>query len=156
MAHKHYLHHLTVVVPDLDAALESFAPFDPDPERHTLESTGIEIGVVRIGPTEIHLIHPLREDSIPAQHLREQGSPFVHHIGVGIDSIDEEMKRLEQAGMPALSEPQLTAPGLREVFVRFPRATGLELQLVEDRREGKVDLIDEGVLDAVSSVRERA
>lgn len=156
MSTRHYLHHLTVVVPDLEAALESFLPFDPEPELHRLESTGIEIGVVRIGPTEIHLIHPLREDSIPAQDLKAHGGPFVHHIGVGIESIDEEMERLRGLGMPPLSEPQLTAPGLREVFVRFPKATGLDLQLVEDRREGKVDLIDEGVLDAVSSVRERA
>jgi len=156
MERRHYLHHLTVVVPDLDAALASFAPFDPEPERHRLESTGIEIGVVRIGPTEIHLIHPLRDDTLPARQLREKGGPFVHHIGVGIESIDEEMKRLAEAGMPALSEPQITAPGLREVFVRFPRGTGLELQLVEDRRDGKVELIDDGVLDAIESVLERA
>ena len=153
---KHYLHHLTVVVPDLEAALESFKAIDPEPERHRLEATGIEIGVVRIGPTEIHIIHPLREDSIPARHLAERGGPFVHHIGVGVESLDEEMERLSKEGMPPLSDPQLTAPGLREVFVKFPNATGLDLQLVEDRREGKVDLIDEGVLDAVKSIRERA
>ena len=112
--------------------------------------------MVRIGTTEIHIIHPLREDSIPARHLAERGGPFVHHIGVGVESLDEEMERLSKEGMPPLSEPQLTAPGLREVFVKFPNATGLDLQLVEDRREGKVDLIDEGVLDAVKSIRERA
>lgn len=154
MKHKHTLHHLTIVVPDLEAALASFRPFDPEPERHLLESTGIEIGVVRIGPTELHLIHPLRDDAMPAKDLAAKGGPFVHHIGVGVESIDDEMERLAGLGMPPVSEPQLTAPGLREVFVQFPSdATGVEIQLVEDKQTGKTQLIDEGVSDAIRSVR---
>lgn len=148
---KHDLHHLAILVPDLDAAISSFAPFDSNPERHKLQAAGLEIGVVRLGTVELHLICPTDEEGEVARLVKERG-PFVHHLGVGIDSIEDEMKRLATEGMPPVSDPQLTAEGLREVFVQFPPATGVALQLVEDKRDGDVGLIDGGVADAVRSV----
>lgn len=148
---RNQLHHLAILVPDLDASLSSFAPFDPNPERHLLEGAGLEIGVVRLGTVEIHLIRPTREDHEVARLLAERG-PFVHHIGVETESIEEEMRRLEERGMGPVSAPQRTAPGLLEVFVRFPPSSGIAVQLVEDRREGATELLDGGVADAVRSV----
>lgn len=150
---KHQLHHLAILVEDLDASLASFSPFDTSPERHLLEQAGLEIGVVRIGGVELHLIRPLRPDSPVAKLLKERG-PFVHHVGVEVASIQEEMERLRKEGMPPKGEPQRTAPGLLEVFIDFPGASGVEVQLVEDRREGETRLLDGGVADAVNSVME--
>ena len=121
------IHHIAVVVADLDQAL----PFWRDAlglaeiERHRVASENVEVAFLR--PPEDHstieLIEPLAEDTALARQLQRPGSRL-HHLCLQVNDLDERLARLRAAGIALINEePRELADGTRYAFIH-PRSTG--------------------------------
>lgn len=52
-------------------------------------------------------------------------------VGIGVEDLDEAMKKMEQAGYPLLRGPIAPAPGVRFSFYHDP--DGVEIELIEQK-----------------------
>ena len=57
----------------------------------------------QFGTIEIEYIVPLKGRNIWQDHLNEYGESL-HHIQIAVDDSDEEMRRLNELGIPAIQE----------------------------------------------------
>jgi methylmalonyl-CoA/ethylmalonyl-CoA epimerase len=129
------IHHIAVVVRDLDAALDLYrnALGLEMSERRQVPEEGVEIAFLPAGEGEIELLRPLDEKSGVARFLEKHGEGL-HHICLAVDDVEAAMERLQAAGAQLLSdEPRVDAHGTRYVFVHPKSAHGVLLELYESR-----------------------
>ena len=127
------IHHVAVVVRDLDQALAFYrdALGLEVADRRRVEEEGVEIAFLPTGEAEIELLEPLTEEGGVARFLEKRGEGL-HHVCLEIDDIEAAMDRLEAAGALVLSEePQVSADGTRYVFVHPKSAHGVLLELYQ-------------------------
>jgi methylmalonyl-CoA/ethylmalonyl-CoA epimerase len=94
------VHHVAVVVRDLDAALGFY--------RDTLgleldlvmpiETDGVRIAFLPVGESSIELVEPTRKDTGVARFLESRGEGF-HHVCLEVDDIAAELRRLADRGV---------------------------------------------------------
>lgn len=128
------IHHIAVVVHDLDEALNFYrdALGLEMTERREAPEEGVEIAFLPAGEGEIELLRPLDEESGVARFLAKRGEGL-HHICLAVDDIEAAMKRLRAAGAELLSdEPRRHADGTRYVFIHPKSAHGVLLELYEE------------------------
>jgi methylmalonyl-CoA epimerase len=132
---KKTIHHIAIVVQDLDAALALYR------DGLGLEVTGrreipeesVEIAFLPTGEGEIELLQPLDEESGVARFLAKRGEGL-HHVCLAVEDVEAEMERLRSAGAQLLSEePRVNAQGTRYVFVHPKSAHGVLLELYEEK-----------------------
>jgi len=93
--HPGRIHHVAVVVRDLDVALA----FYRDTLRLELdvvmpiESDGVKIGFLPVGESSIELVQPTRDDTGVARFLANKGEGF-HHVCLEVDDLAAELTRL--------------------------------------------------------------
>jgi len=129
------IHHIAVVVRDLDAALDLYrdALGLEMSERRQVPEEGVEIAFLPAGEGEIELLRPLDEESGVARFLEKRGEGL-HHVCLAVDDVEAAMERLQAAGAQLLSdEPRVDAHGTRYVFVHPKSAHGVLLELYESR-----------------------
>jgi methylmalonyl-CoA epimerase len=129
------IHHVAVVVHDLDQALVFYrdALGLEVADRRPVPEEGVEIAFLPMGEAEIELLQPLTEEGGVARFLEKRGEGL-HHICLALDDIDTAMDRLESAGAHVLSEePQVGADGTRYVFVHPESTHGVLVELYEAR-----------------------
>jgi len=127
------IHHVAVVVRDLDEALAFYrdALGLEVADRRQVEEEGVEIAFLPIGEAEIELLEPLTEEGGVARFLEKRGEGL-HHICLATGDIQAAMDRLEDAGARVLSEePQVGADGTRYVFVHPKSAHGVLIELYQ-------------------------
>jgi len=130
---KPFIHHIAVVVRDLDASLALYR----DglglnvAERREVPEEGVEIARLPTGAGEIELLRPLDRESSVARFLERRGEGL-HHVCLAVDDIEAAMARLRAAGARLLSkEPRVGAHGVRYAFVHPRSAHGVLLELYE-------------------------
>jgi len=127
------IHHVAVVVRDLDQALAFYRDTLglEMADRRRVEEEGVEIAFLPTGEAEIELLEPLTEEGGVARFLEKRGEGL-HHVCLQIDDIEAAMDRLEAAGARVLSEePQVSADGTRYVFVHPKSAHGVLIELYQ-------------------------
>jgi methylmalonyl-CoA epimerase len=127
------LHHVAVVVRDLDQALGFYRDTLglEVADRRRVEEEGVEIAFLPTGEAEIELLEPLTGEGGVARFLEKRGEGL-HHVCLEIDDIEAAMDRLEAAGTRVLSEePQVSADGTRYVFVHPESAHGVLIELYQ-------------------------
>jgi len=90
MAKPHAIHHITIVVKDLDAAVSRYRlalGFDEE-IRGDLPERGVRTARFLLGESWLVLVQPSREDSVPGRHLREHGEG-VFLVSLAVDDLDE-------------------------------------------------------------------
>ncbi|MGA0025688.1 MAG: methylmalonyl-CoA epimerase [Burkholderiales bacterium] len=134
------LSHVSIVVPDLTAALEKL--------RATYGLTGGEIKVnaeqgvrmtyIDLGNAKIELMEPSRPDSPVAKFLERNPRGGIHHFSLGVDSIEQTTKELTAAGAQVLGggKLQLNVHGERIAFVHPKDFLGALVELEEHKQEG--------------------
>ncbi len=93
------VHHITLLVHDLDAAVDRFQKvfgFEA-PIREDLIDRGVRGARFPVGETWLALVEPTREDSVPGRHLREHGEG-VFLVSLGVDDLDAAVSSVESAG----------------------------------------------------------
>jgi catechol 2,3-dioxygenase-like lactoylglutathione lyase family enzyme len=73
---------------------------------------------------------PVRiSDSTGADQALEKSGPHIglHHLGLGVENLDEAVADLKSHGVEFVVEPHRTRPGIRVAFIRAPENVLIEL-----------------------------
>jgi methylmalonyl-CoA epimerase len=127
------IHHVAIVVRDLDEALVFYRDTLglEVTERGEVPEEGVEIAFLPTSEGEIELLQPLDEESGVARFLEKRGEGL-HHICLTVEDVEATLERLRAAGARLLSEePRVNARGARYVFVHPRSAHGVLLELYE-------------------------
>lgn len=119
------LHHVAIVVDDLDKAVGFWRdamglPLDKT-EENDLEE--VRIAFLPVGDSEIELLEPTTADSGIAKYIAKKGAGM-HHLCFAVNDIEAAMQRIVDNGAELINEtPRTRDDGTRYAFVH-PKSTG--------------------------------
>lgn len=131
------LHHVGIVVADLDAAMARQAALGfGDAERMELPTQRVIVATFRAGPGYLELIQPTDPDGPIARYLSKRGEGL-HHVAYGVPDLPAVLRRLAAAGVRLIDEaPRDGAHGWRIAFVHPESCNGVLTELVETPEDG--------------------
>ena len=127
------IHHIAIVVRDLDAALALYRDTLglEMTERRKAPEEGVEIAFLPAGDGDIELLCPMDAESGVARFLEKRGEGL-HHVCLAVEDVEAAMERLRESGGQLLSEePRVNEHGTRYVFVHPKSTHGVLLELYE-------------------------
>ena len=132
------LSHVSIVVPDLDAAARELAA------KYGLEigaikvneQQGVRMAYVELANAKIELMEPSRADSPIAKFLERNPNGGIHHFSLGVDAIETATADMQGKGVRVLGDgqPQFNVHGERIAFVHPKDFLGALVELEEHRR----------------------
>ncbi|MCC6313155.1 MAG: methylmalonyl-CoA epimerase [Thermomicrobiales bacterium] len=126
------LHHVAVVVADLDAAVAHYAALGfGTGERFAIAEQAVEVVTFRAGLGYVEVICPTDPDGPIARFLAKRGEGM-HHVAYRVDDLADTLGRLAAAGVRLIDrEPRSGAYGWRIAFVHPESCAGVLTELVE-------------------------
>ncbi len=129
------LSHVSIVVPDLDAAARRLRDVFglPVGEALTNAEQGVRLAYVELGNARIELMEPSRPDSPVAKFLERNPKGGIHHVSFGVDAMDATAEKLREKGVRILGDgkPQYSVSGERIAFVHPADFLGVLVELEE-------------------------
>jgi methylmalonyl-CoA/ethylmalonyl-CoA epimerase len=129
------LSHVSIVVPDLTAALEKMrATYGLTAgEIKVNDEQGVRMTYIDLGNAKIELMEPSRPDSPIAKFLERNPKGGIHHFCLGVDSVEQTTNTLTAAGVQVLGagKVQLNVHGERIAFVHPKDFLGALIELEE-------------------------
>lgn len=127
------LHHVAVVVANLDEALARYRTLGfSGGERFVLAEQAVEVATLRSGTGWIELIRPMDPDGPIARYLAKRGEG-VHHVAYAVSDLQASLNELEAAGIRLIdAAPRIGAHGWRIAFVHPESCAGVLTELVEE------------------------
>lgn len=127
--------HVSIVVPDLDAAaraLEQKYGLKIGPIAVNAEQ-GVRMAYVEFPNAKIELMEPSRPDSPVMKFLEKNPHGGIHHFCLGVDSVEATGAALGKAGVRVLGDgkKQLNVHGERIAFVHPKDFLGALVELEE-------------------------
>ena len=130
------LSHVSIVVPDLAAALEKLRVLYglTAGTIKVNEEQGVRMTYIDLGNAKIELMEPSRPDSPVAKFLERNPKGGIHHFCLGVDSVEQTTKELSAAGAQVLGagKVQLNVHGERIAFVHPKDFLGALIELEEN------------------------
>lgn len=130
------LSHVSIVVPDLAAALEKLrATYGLTAGTIKVnEEQGVRMTYIDLGNAKIELMEPSRPDSPVAKFLERNPRGGIHHFCLGVDSVEQTTTALTAAGVQVLGagKVQLNVHGERIAFVHPKDFLGALIELEEN------------------------
>lgn len=127
------IHHVAVVVKDLDAALTFFElvlGMEVTDRRYISEEQA-EVAFLPLGESEVELVQPTTPDSGVARFLQKRGEGL-HHVCLEVEDLDLVLGRLRELGTRLIGDPpQTDVHGVRYAFVHPHSTHGVLLELYE-------------------------
>jgi methylmalonyl-CoA/ethylmalonyl-CoA epimerase len=115
------LSHVSIVVPDLEAAARQLS------EKYGLQvgerllnaEQGVRIAYIDLGAAKLELMEPSRPDSPVARFLERNPKGGIHHFCLGVDDVDKAASGLAANGVRLLGgdKPQRNFAGERIAFI---------------------------------------
>ena len=129
------LHHVGIVVADLEAALAAYERLGfTGGERWLMPQQQIEAVTFPSGNGWIELITPTDPDGPIARFLAKRGDTM-HHVAYRTADLDGELERLKTAGVRLIDEiPRTGTHGWRIAFLHPESCNGVLTELVDDSR----------------------
>lgn len=129
------LSHVSIVVPDLDAAalrLKTVYGLTVGAPQLNTEQ-GVRLAYVELPNARIELMEPSRPDSPVARFLERNPAGGIHHFCLTVDDVDATARDISQAGARVLGEgkPQSNVHGERIAFVHPRDFLGALVELEE-------------------------
>jgi methylmalonyl-CoA/ethylmalonyl-CoA epimerase len=126
------LHHVAVVVADLDEALKRYQTLGfSRGERFVLAEQAVEVATLRSGTGWIELIRPTDPEGPIARFLAKRGEG-VHHVAYAVEDLTVALEGLEAAGVRLIDAvPRTGAHGWRIAFVHPDSCGGVLTELVQ-------------------------
>ncbi|MEH7388612.1 methylmalonyl-CoA epimerase [Bacillus sp. JJ1521] len=88
-----------------------------------VESEKVRVAFIKIGESKLELLEPLSPESPIAKFIEKRGEG-IHHIALGVSSIEERIQEIKVQGIRMLAdEPKLGAGGAKIAFMH-PKSTG--------------------------------
>jgi len=128
------IHHLGVVVEDLDEAVTTYERlFGARVEhRDTVPEQGVEAASLRVGESRVELLASLGEETPVGKFLAKRG-PGMHHVAYAVEDLPASLAELERDGAELIDlQPRRGLFGLEVAFVHPDAAHGVLAELVSD------------------------
>jgi methylmalonyl-CoA/ethylmalonyl-CoA epimerase len=127
------LHHVAVVVADLDEALARYRMLGfAGGERFVLAEQAVEVATLRSGTGWIELIRPTDPDGPIARYLAKRGEG-VHHVAYAVPDLRASLNELAAAGIRLIdAAPRIGAHGWRIAFIHPESCAGVLTELVQE------------------------
>ncbi|HUP83063.1 MAG TPA: methylmalonyl-CoA epimerase [Candidatus Limnocylindria bacterium] len=126
------IHHVAVVVRDLEAALgfyRDILQLELDVVM-PIDGDGVKIGFLPVGESSIELVQPTRDDTGVARFLANKGEGF-HHVCLEVDDLTAELNRLSEQDVELIdSAPRRGAEG-PVAFIHPRSCHGVLVELIE-------------------------
>ncbi|MCS0672358.1 methylmalonyl-CoA epimerase [Cytobacillus firmus] len=88
-----------------------------------VDSQGVKVAFIKAGETKLELLEPTSEESPIAKFIEKRGEGL-HHVALGVDSIQERINQMKEQGIRMLQdEPKIGAGGAHVAFMH-PKSTG--------------------------------
>lgn len=88
-----------------------------------VESENVRVAFIPIGESKLELLEPLSDKSPIAKFIEKRGEG-IHHIALGVSSIEERIEEMKAKGIRMLADkPKLGAGGAKIAFMH-PKSTG--------------------------------
>jgi len=126
------VHHVAIVVRDMDAALGVYRdqlglPLDV---LLPIESDGVRIAFLPVGESNIELVEPTDPGTGVARFLESRGEGF-HHVCLEVDDVAAELDRLAANGLELIDRaPRRGAEG-PVAFIHPRSCNGVLVELIE-------------------------
>lgn len=131
--------HIGIAVKSLEEAL----PFYTEVLKLELkgieevESEGVKVAFLKVGESKIELLEPLSDESAIAKHIEKRGEG-IHHIALGVDSIQGRIEEIKAKGIKMINEEAKSGGGGALVAFMHPKSTGKVLyELCEKKGKGE-------------------
>jgi methylmalonyl-CoA/ethylmalonyl-CoA epimerase len=131
------LHHVGIVVADIDAAVARYASlgFD-DGERFEMTEQGVVVVAYKTGHGYVELIQPTDTEGAIARFMAKRGEGM-HHVAYRVADLQASLDRLAAAGIRLIdTTPRRGAHGWRIAFVHPESCNGVLTELVEVVHDG--------------------
>lgn len=127
------LHHVGIVVADLDAAAARYRALGfAEGERFVVPEQHIEAIVYTAGRGYVELISPTDPEGPIARYLAKRGDG-THHIAYAVEDIAATLARLRDAGVRLIDEvPRAGTHGWRIAFIHPESCAGVLTELVQE------------------------
>lgn len=127
------LHHVGIVVADLDAAQASYEALGfRNGERFAIPEQKIEAITFRAGPGYLELISPTDPEGPIARYMNKRGEG-THHVAYAVPDIEAALARLAAAGVRLIDETARSgAHGWRVAFIHPESCHGVLTELVQE------------------------
>ena len=134
------LSHVSIVVPDLDAAVRRLHEIYGlvVGETHTNAEQGVHLAYVELGNARIELMTPSRLDSPMAKFLERNPKGGIHHFSLAVDDIEATTRGLRERDVRILGDgrPRYNVAGERIAFVHPADFLGALVELEEHAHKG--------------------
>ncbi len=130
------IHHIAIVVADLDAAIATYQGqlgLRVSKRLHMPEQE-VEMAFLPAGESLIELIQPITDDSGVARYLRKRGEGL-HHICLAVDDIDASLEALAANAVRLINDQPIQAAEGRGLFIHPQAAHGVLIELLEPDEE---------------------
>jgi len=127
------LHHVGIVVADLDAAVAHYRALGfGEGERFSIPEQKIEAVVFTAGPGYVELIQPTDPDGPIARFMAKRGEGM-HHLALRVADLPATLARLTAASVRLIdTTPRVGTHGWRIAFVHPESCHGVLIELVEE------------------------
>lgn len=120
------VHHVTLLVTDLERSRQFYGGLLGLPEVKEMPAFGVPLLWYQVGPTQIHL---LPKDTVLSPRFKNlKDLAWNRHIAMGVEDFTEYRRRLEEAGVPYSENPNAHL-GLKQLFFQDPDGNGLEFMV---------------------------
>lgn len=126
------LHHVGIVVGDLDSAIARYAALGFEPAgRETVTEQGVEVAAFRAPPGYVELISPLDAEGAIARFHAKRGDG-IHHAAYRVVDLAAALDRLAADGVRLIDRtPRVGLHGWRVAFIHPEACAGVLTELVE-------------------------
>lgn len=126
------LHHVGIVVQDLDAAAEHYRALGfGEGEHFEIPHQAVKAVVFAAGPGYVELIQPTDPEGPIARFMAKRGEGM-HHVAYAVSDLRVALRRLESAGVRLIdAEPRTGTHGWQIAFVHPESCHGVLTELVE-------------------------
>jgi len=126
------IHHIAIVVKDLDAALTFYrdALGIEVGERREVPAEGVEIAILPLGDSELELLEPLDPANSIGRFLDKRGEG-IHHVCLLVEDIAAAVTRMKDEGAQMATEVRSHPDGTRYAFVHPKSTHGVLMELYE-------------------------
>jgi methylmalonyl-CoA/ethylmalonyl-CoA epimerase len=127
------LHHVGIVVADIDAASAKYAALGfPEGERFEMTEQGVIAVTYHAGAGYVELIQPTAPDGAIAKFMAKRGEGM-HHVAYRVADLPGTLARLADLGVRLIdTAPRRGAHGWRIAFIHPESCNGVLTELVDD------------------------
>lgn len=127
------IHHIAVVVNDIEAALKFWQDtMGIEPVKiSNIAQESAQVAFLPLGETEIELVQPTTSESGLGRYLDKHG-PGMHHLCFEVDDIHAWLARLKAKGVMIINDqPKVGEDGRLYAFIHPKSTNGVLLELYQ-------------------------